>query len=437
MKRFMIVVLAVAVLFGFAACDNSTPSGDGTSTTDPSVVASVKAVFNGEVDYLVGETPDADDFTFTGYDIEGNIVSQLDSALFTTEDEIEEKADNEVEFIWKNGATTLTAKVKNIPGYAVDSIKIAVKDGAQTTYYNATSNDSAAKYQKVNKNDFTVTAVYDGGKEKDVSDADTLKLELGTVSDGTFTALTNWYTAPTDSNKQYAVKATFSEKDATTDAVFSYLINKVTAMRLVVADDFVLYYAEDADPSTASLASYDATTKDIKVVADYQNGETNVDVTDKTEFASEADGTFGGITNVSSFPEATSTSATLYAKYNEANVVSASVATTNAPLKLAENVKVGIKATIAESGVEVVIGKDYGTALTTEAPEGLTINYKLADGSTGDVINFNETAAGKVGYKITPAVFHGEERSLVDLTITVEGYDSIVVKDAVLATAGA
>lgn len=430
MKRFMIAVLAVAVLFGFAACDNSTPSNtDEITTTDPSLVVSAKAVFNGDVDYLVGEAPKAADFTFTGYDVAGNAIATLDSSLFTLPAAAGTivKGDNDVTFEWKKDtATTISVTVEDVPGYVIDDIKVTVKDGAQTTYYNATSS-SAAKYQKVNEDDFVVTAVYNEGKEKDISDLTGVALELGTWTNGAYGTAVTWTTAPADSNLKYAVKASYSGKDAYTDPVFSFQMNKVSAIRIKVVEGFKLYYAEGGDPTTSSLAS--ATGK-ITMVADYLNGETDVDVTSNSEFANAADGTYGAVATVTSFPTATKSSAVLYGRYKGTDKTD-SVKTVNATLDLVENVKVGISAT---GTFTITIGEDYSSSSAT-APTGLSVKYLLADGTE------STTALGlnteKDGYKISTvsgaSTFYGNKDELVDVVISATGYDSVTLKNIKLA----
>ena len=429
MKRFMIAVLAVAVLFGFAACDNSTPSNtDEITTTDPSLVVSAKAVFNGDVDYLVGEAPKAADFTFTGYDVAGNAIATLDSSLFTVSSPATiAKGDNDVKFAWlKDTVTKIEVTVEDVPGYEIDDIKVAVKDGAQTTYYNATSASSDAKYQKVNKDDFVVTAVYNEGKEKDISDLTGVTLELGTWTNGAYGTAADWDTAPADSNLKYVVKASYSGKDAYTDPVFSFLVNKVSAIRIKVAEGFKLYYAEGGDSTNSSLVNV---TDEITMVADYLNGETNVDVTSNSEFANATDGTYGAVTSVTSFPAATKTSATLYGRYKGTDKTD-SVTTVNTTLDLVENVKVGISAT---GTFTITIGEDYNSSSAT-APSGLSVKYLLADGTETGTLTIN---AEKDGYKISSvtgaSTFYGNKDELVDVVISATGYESVTLKNIKLA----
>ena len=80
MKKFMILMLSLAVLFSFAACSNE---GRNPGTTNPDDIAYVEGAVRNAKDYLVGETPDAADFIFTGYDVAGNVlVKDMASNLF-------------------------------------------------------------------------------------------------------------------------------------------------------------------------------------------------------------------------------------------------------------------------------------------------------------------------------------------------------------------
>lgn len=80
MKRFMIAVLAVAVLFGFAACDNS---GSGTPSTNPDDLAIIKVVVkDGPSQYFAGEKVDEADYEVVGIQANGE-ETPLDAAYLT------------------------------------------------------------------------------------------------------------------------------------------------------------------------------------------------------------------------------------------------------------------------------------------------------------------------------------------------------------------
>ena len=99
---------ALAVVFGFAACDNSTStSGTGSQLDIAYIVGTEKTA----QDYLVGETPDPADFTFTGYDAADNVVIENMSAELFTADELT-SVDDKATFTYKGIAGMLSMSVE-------------------------------------------------------------------------------------------------------------------------------------------------------------------------------------------------------------------------------------------------------------------------------------------------------------------------------------
>ena len=144
MKRFMIAALAVAVLFSFAACDNSSST---PSTPDMSNIAYVEgALRNASSYYFDGDTPDAADFIFTGYDVEGNVVvADMASSLFG-KGSVNAK-DDTVTFggVDKDSGSIV---IEDVPVYTIDAIGV---ETVKTQNYFVNSN-----IEKI-KDDYKVT----------------------------------------------------------------------------------------------------------------------------------------------------------------------------------------------------------------------------------------------------------------------------------------
>ena len=141
MKKFIIAMLCVAVLFGFAACDNSSST---PSTPDMSNIAYVEgALRNASSYYFEGDTPSAADFIFTGYDVEGNVVvADMASSLFG-KGTVNAK-DDTVTF----GGSDDSIVIEDVPVYTIDAIGV---EAVKTQNYFVNSN-----IEKI-KDDYKVT----------------------------------------------------------------------------------------------------------------------------------------------------------------------------------------------------------------------------------------------------------------------------------------
>ena len=117
MKKFIIAMLCVAILFGFAACDNSSST---PSTPDMSNIAYVEgSLRNASSFYFEKDTPSAADFIFTGYDVEGNVVAADMAAALFESGSVDASKDT---VTFKYHGTDV--KIVDVPVYTIDAIGV-------------------------------------------------------------------------------------------------------------------------------------------------------------------------------------------------------------------------------------------------------------------------------------------------------------------------
>ena len=165
MKKILIAVLAAVTLFSFASCDNS---NSNTGTGSQLDIAYIEGAVKNAKDYLVGDTPDSADFTFTGYDAAGNVVTEnISSTLFTPS--TFDSTTDEATFTY-NGLLQLSVEVP-VDVYAVDDYTLTVGDNVKKTYYTVVTTNEAdtSAYKVVDTNGLTVTATYDGTKTRNIT----------------------------------------------------------------------------------------------------------------------------------------------------------------------------------------------------------------------------------------------------------------------------
>ena len=164
MKKIMIALLAIAVLFGFAACDNS--NGGSASMQDQYVVA---LSATGPTEYFEGQRINVSDYTVTATQNDGNtfvvdskdlkfvttgsgLVDYISATTTETSATATEKVVGTIAYvgIFQGTQVNPTVEVKATV-YKVDAIDVKVVDDQQTYY---------AKSTKVNnlENEYIVTA---------------------------------------------------------------------------------------------------------------------------------------------------------------------------------------------------------------------------------------------------------------------------------------
>ena len=449
MRKLMIAMLALAVVFGFAACDNSTANSGAASQLD---VAYIEATAKGDVVYLEGEKADPADYTFTGYDAAGNVVIEnMASSLFSS-DVVLTKDMDKTGFTYA-GVVSVPAITVPVTVYEIDKITVdATADDVVKTYYNIVAMDGDAdlagvtavtdekygKFMTVSKAGLVVTATYNGTETK-VLDEDAYDVALGYIDAASddFVAidLTGWKSA-TAAMTGYAagdkVVVQVSTKDATPVAATfdaKYEKNLITSIYFDVDDEYVIYYAEDATPAAASIGAK----APIAVLANMVNGQTGAATTAASvKVALTADGTKTSAVTMSDltqlkFTSVSGNSIKLWASYEgTTDVVSGFTtdAVSSRDIEVVENVPAGI--TITVGTFKYALDTDYSadTEEVTEADvsasgAGLKVVYKLTDGtdSTKELI-FN----GKTdGYNITPEEVSSDNRmpgAPIDITIT-------------------
>ena len=397
MKKILIAVLAVATLISFAACDNS---NSNTGTGSQLDIAYIEGSVKNAKDYLVGDTPDPADFTFTGYDAADNVVMEnMSSALFTA-DTINSTTDKAT--FKFNGLISVDAIEVPVDVYTVDKYTLTVGDNVKKTYYTvvATNGDentndaSYDAYRVVDKAGLTVTATYDGTKTRSITN---------------FTAeINDWSTQ--DLEAEVSVKVAGTEVDTYSVQLFE---NAVDSIYFEVAEDYTLWYGAD---ETAA----DCTLDETKVVlyGKMMNGQEGYEITDATY--SLTDVTYGEFDSLAI--SETDKSVTVYAKYDGEDVNPAKTEALTAktePISIEKDYIEDISVSTG-TGVTLTIGTDYSADADTpeESIDQLTVSYVMASGETNNTqIKLN---AETDGYTITPDTFEGSARKNVPVTVTVE-----------------
>lgn len=352
MKKVMIAVLSLAVLFGFAACE------DGSSSTTSDMIAGA-TVTGGEKVYIPGETLDLSDYTFSLTMADGS-TQPASASDFVFDSLIVEKP--------QSGDTdTFTASYKGMSNVGVT---VVAKVGTVTdlkisgeptvdTYY-ATTDD---KYKKIDLSGLTIEATYEyrgtTGTREVSYDNENLEPSM------TWTAGLQDVTVEFDSaSDEYSV---------------TVVDNLVSSIELKATEGYTIYAG-----STAKKLSYTttpSTTAGVYVEATYQNGETMVlsdgsGVTIKFGTASDtittAFASIGGLTPAK--VEAT----TLYAHCEGLNAVAGFEKTVDLPLNVVENAETKLSVT---AGAEFKVGTDYRDLADSEFQKLIVVDVLRADGS--------------------------------------------------------
>lgn len=436
MRKLMIAMLALAVVFGFAACDNST-ANSGASQLD---VAYIEAVEKTATDYLVGETPDPADFTFTGYDAAGNVVIEnMASTLFSATKAFV-KGDDEAVFSYTGAVTVPSIKVP-VSVYEIEKITVDAKaDNVKKTYYtlvamgddasvpSALTDTDYEPFTEVDKTGLVVKAVYNGTSEK-VLDADDYTAVLGTVdedSEDNYAELTaaQWSSKnlSTDlAGKDVVVKVAMKGASATDPADYyavSFKANLISSIYVDIDEDYVIYYG--LNESAITSGSIDKN----KVVAlgEMVNGQRGYKLSGVKYGISNTTVTQTDIALVDI--KGQNSPLTVWAVYETTtNVVPNFKVTPVASEKTIPVVKdsiVGIEVTAGSEGFE--LDTDYSDADQT-APTGFLVNYKLASDKIGDELDIHDD------YEITPAEFSSKEYkpgSPITVTVTAGSYTKTV-----------
>ena len=451
MRKLMIAMLALAVVFGFAACDNSTStSGTGSQLDIAYIVGTEKTA----QDYLVGETPDPADFTFTGYDAADNVVIENMSAELFGNAQID--ASKEVAtFDYAGIGGMIGAMTVEVPVsvYPVESIEVVAGTTAQKTYYTTVTGDlsgkAATEFTTISKTGLTVTATYNDGEGEKVLDADDYVAKLATISGETVTPVSNWSTATAASD--YVVQVVFGDASTTADATNSdtfpveFLTNKITDLYVYVDPTYTLYI----DGTTATAAEKLDPTK-VVVRANMLNGQVTAPSTGvkyglENSASTISAGSADGADDLSLLNYSAGSSVNVYAVYSGTDVVqSYDPKTVIGPgtVKIEQDKIVGLDVTITGTpelklDVDFAKGAKENAAAATDM-KGITVKYKMASTATGETLTLNAddkgfTIAGPNGItEFSTDSIYSNGRT-VDITITAGDY-SAVVRDVKLVT---
>ena len=195
MKKIMIALLAIAVLFGFAACDNSNGS--------PDAKGDAVRLYQAETDnvvYLVGQEANLDDFTVMVQYKDGTSERVPSSDLTLTAGDGQLAAGSTLKVKYNLAPEYQVASIDlDVTIYPVTSIKVEYIGDSYDSYYDnlvgSTYNgiEDAKANDIFNKSQYKVTAVYNTTEEK-VLDADEYvvtdladKTPSTTTADGTAT----------------------------------------------------------------------------------------------------------------------------------------------------------------------------------------------------------------------------------------------------------
>ena len=373
MKKFLIALLSLAVLFSFAACDNNqTTSGEGA-------IATITARQN-EV-YVEGEIADPADFTFTGYTVNNTPVS-IDSAdvTFVNPSALAAGNGNNYSVIYNgvvfNNAIAVTAE--DVTGISVNT------DDSKAVYYAVLDSSTYAgtgipTARTVDKTGIVVTAKYNDGEK--VVDNSVVSFTNSTWTKGkqTVTVTFATQTASYEINVlENTVESVSLEKTA------DYTVYKTSTVSDTTGDAFKIQYAD----ATTGVLDDDAS--GIYMQAKYIGGEVVVVPETLVKYLDTSANTYtiAAATNITFPKTANDTSFTVTASYNGADT----------PMEFERE---GYPQTIALAddsivGVEWTLPTEIadGNYNSTTAPTGLSVTVKTASGSA----YYKSSAAVTVNY---------------------------------------
>ena len=453
MRKLMIAMLALAVVFGFAACDNSTSTSGTGSQLDIAYIVGTEV---NDKDYLVGDEADPADFKFTGYDAADNVVIESMSAeLFKAKGTLS-ATDDEAVFTY-NGMGLVASKEIKVPVdvYAIEKITVdaskvnkdyytIVETGSNGAVSATTIGTDGAyeEYAKVDTIGLVVTATYDTDKTVELNEKQ-YTAKIGTVTAATgadwaefgatewgATALTTAVAATEKAVVQISV-------DGVAPVYYdvNFMLNKVTDVYFDVTDDYVVWYDDGKTSADAKLSS-----TDIKLYAKMLNGQDEKAVTGaKFSLVNAANATleFSALKL-----NADVSSVVVYAKYTGTDVAADAPKELTAqtdPITVDENYKTGIKVTETQA-VVLEIGKDYAAETVTAFDSGkgaLKFEYVWADKKNTEatlILNAKEN-----GFTINPAIFSADRysaRNDVPVTVTTtDGFSAQILVDLTNPTA--
>ena len=432
MKKIMILMLSLAVLFSFAACDNSTSNSGSVDQLNIAYIVGTEKVAK---DYLVGEIAKAEDFTFTGYDVAGNVVAQnMEPSLFK-EGSALSAASTDASFTYDGLAMSTVSVTAPINVYAIEKITVdaskvnkdyytIVETGSNgtvpTKLEGLKASTAYAPFGTIDTDGLVVTATYDETKTKPLA-TDQYEVALGYLdadASNKFVAIENWTVVPTgfaSGDKYVVLVSAKGNTSATATYDVNFMTNKVTDIYVKVADNFQLWYDKDGSSADATAALKTAVGTDIVVSGKMLNGQEGYALTGvKYSLSNDPNATFGESSALSI--GANVTSVTVYAQWEGTDVAPEAPKVMSAasdPISVTEDYETGITAVEGSTGVKMVIGKDYSKVTSDNAAtdadeivEQLTVKYTWAskkDTTSETALTFHST--DPVGYSLSTELF--------------------------------
>lgn len=396
MKRILIAVLSLAVLFCFAACE------DGSSSNTSGMIAGA-TVTGGEKVYIPGETVDLSDYTFSLTMADGSTqpASASDFVFDSLVVPYGAAGSTEISGTYKGMANAGVKLPVNVA--SVTKLDITGTPAVKTYYTPIVQSSDADNYKKytdglIDLEGITVEATY--------VDKDNVEGKKNVALDNkylfaTVTAAKGTAWTPDDSSANDNVVTVYfadEEKDSSgltsinAKDTFDITVKKnlVTSIELKATEDYKIYVGS-ATKGTLAYAADDST-PGVYVEATYQNGETAKVTNDMQSITGGAKVTlkFGTASNAISTAYADLDDLTpskveateLYVQADNLDAVAGFVKTTSLPLDVVENSETKLK---VEATAEFKVG-DYRTLEESAFKALFTVKTVLADGTDGSTI---------------------------------------------------
>ena len=357
MKKVMIAVLAIAMLFGFAACTNE---------TDSNVSAGVASkIYSDDTPVIVaGEKVDLSMWALKALDTFGNPTSINASDVTIAESDVKPSNDTTAAATTKvtvNTSWGATGEL-NVIVLPVTEIAVDAKEAATTEYFavigTAANVDKAYKNSLIDKTGVKVTATYidqDGKEQEKVVDNTLVEFSI---------ADNDWV-----KGADKTVTVTYAKKTGT--YTVDMIENKVASLSIEVAAD----YQPIASASTA------LDTDEFVVYGTYQNGQkvaltADTQVTYSIQSEYEAARKTYGASSTILFAE--SGSKTVYVKAADGLMVEGGNRYANASVTVVADALKEIVVEVSESA-KLTVAADYDWAETY--PTQIAV-YTMSNGGT-------------------------------------------------------
>ena len=398
MKKILIAVLAAAVLFGFAACE------DGSSSTTSGVIAGA-TVTGGEKVYIPGETVDLNDYTFSITMADGTPKAASGSdfvfdSLVVPFDDGDGNAIADETITLMGRYKGMTSAVVYVPVKVAKVTALEVKGTPEVDeYYAATSASTEDKYKDdlLDLSGLTFTATYEFGNVKDgkrevqsdnkylfaTMTASGTSAEAWSVEAGVDNADNdNVVTVYFNGVKADGTSVTLASIEAKDTYDVTVIENLIKSVELKKTEGYTLYI-DSAKKGAIKYTDDPKTTEGVYVEATYQNEEKVVLAsTVATALVFNTENKFdAGTTTIANLKStgiaATDKISTLYVKCEGLDAVSNFEKVASCPLDIQENDEVGFSVT-AKAGFKA------GVDLTTDQNKSSYFEVKVitADGET-------------------------------------------------------